>query len=64
MQAVQSLCGKAILLERGRLTATGPAAEIIQTYVNKKTGAPTLAPENDKRPAITANFADGFDAVA
>ena len=32
-------------------------AEILGGYVEKPQGKPTLAPESDKRPAITGNSA-------
>lgn len=34
INAVKSLCGRALLLERGRLVADGPAAEVCEQYQN------------------------------
>ena len=65
---------QALLYERKLLTITNMEklmgkkqfAEVLGAYVEKPEGKPTLAPESDKRPAITNNsaaedFADEFD---
>ncbi|MEO5713805.1 MAG: ABC transporter ATP-binding protein [Luteolibacter sp.] len=36
MNAVQSLCDRCLLLQQGRLVASGPTAEIIHKYLNKE----------------------------
>ena len=56
---------KALLYERKLLTITNMEklmgkkqfAEVLGAYVEKPEGKPTLAPESDKRPAITNNSA-------
>ena len=56
---------QALLYERKLLTITNMEklmgkkqfAEVLGAYVEKPEGKPTLAPESDKRPAITNNSA-------
>lgn len=42
----------------------GKHDKIITTYVNKRDGAPTVAPLSDKRPALNIDHAADFDEVA
>lgn len=48
MPAVQTLCPKSILLEKGRITMFGKTADIIDHYISKKTGQSeiTLSPKS------------------
>jgi lipopolysaccharide transport system ATP-binding protein len=40
LAAVQSLCPRAILLDKGLVVADGPTREVLQTYLNRGRGGP------------------------
>jgi len=57
MAAVRSLCRQAILLDKGRITATGATADIISQYITDKrvatNGVVPLVPNSDANVSFT-----------
>jgi lipopolysaccharide transport system ATP-binding protein len=56
MGAVRALCGRALLLQGGTLTVTGPTLEVCEQYLRNALGSPTSTPVAFDAVVAVADF--------